>query len=206
MYTDNTYPFLIIDNWYSPDELKKIWKELDFYHSLGRENIDRAEKTVIAKDSDGKPKGKSYRFYIDPIYSFIGRNKSNILNCREKFQKKEFHKKIEEHLKDYREFFPSTNADRTFVSYYENEDFYDEHFDSASFTMLIWLHKEPKMYQGGDFEIVNSNTIIESKNNRMILFPSYYYHKVHKLSMKDKNEENFGRYTITHFLYHTPQE
>jgi hypothetical protein len=69
--------------------------------------------------------------------------------------------------------------------------------------MLIWLHKEPKMYQGGDFEIVNSNTVIESKNNRMVLFPSFYYHKVHKLTMDNSNEENFGRYTITHFLYHT---
>lgn len=205
MYTDNNYPFLIIDDWYSPDELKKVWKELDFYHSLGRENIDRAEKTIVAKDDKGESKGKSYRFYVDQIYSMNGKNKSHVLNYKQKFQRKEFHDIVKINLKDYREFFPATNMDSTFISYYENEDFYDSHFDASAFTMLIWLHKEPKMYEGGDFEIINSNKTIESKNNRMILFPSFYYHRVQKLSMKNKSEENFGRYTITHFFYFVPK-
>ena len=28
-----TFPFLVIDNWYSPNEEKAVWKELDFFNN-----------------------------------------------------------------------------------------------------------------------------------------------------------------------------
>ena len=26
-----TFPFVVIDNWYTPEEEKAVWKELDFF-------------------------------------------------------------------------------------------------------------------------------------------------------------------------------
>ena len=99
--------------------------------------------------------------------------------------------------------FVTTNTNTNFVSYYENNDEYDYHFDTSMFSMLIWLYKTPKKFKGGEFSFKKENRKIELKNNRMILFPSYLEHKVTKLNMKNSGDNN-GRYTITHFFNYDP--
>ena len=63
-----TFPFLVIDNWYTPNEEKAVWKELDFFSTTPKEQIDRAENTIVARDPDGTSKSKAYRFYIEDFY------------------------------------------------------------------------------------------------------------------------------------------
>ena len=162
------FPFVLVDNWYTPEEEKGIWSELDYYST---NPIERAEGGVVAKDNTGNSKGKHHRFYLDNIYSENGREQSNILNCTYKQKTLELHHKINECGHYARSFFSSTGI-TSFVSYYENNDHYDTHFDSYHWTNLIWFFREPKKFEGGDLEFPESNTKITLKHNR----PQFYFH------------------------------
>ena len=46
----------------------------------------------------------------------------------------------------------------------------------------------------------DSNINLESKHNRMVMFPGYYSHKVYPIKMKNKNPVlGSGRYSIINF-------
>ena len=83
------FPFLVIDNWYTPNEEKAVWKELDFFSATPKDQIDRAENTIVARHSDGSSKSKAYRFYIEDFYN--KREISPIMNCTYKQRPPEFH-------------------------------------------------------------------------------------------------------------------
>tara|TARA_R110000803_G_scaffold117162_2_gene185690 strand:+ start:419 stop:1063 length:645 start_codon:yes stop_codon:yes gene_type:complete len=197
------FPYLIIDNWYSKKEEKAVWKELDFYLSAEKDNLQRAENTIVAT-KNGKPLGKSYRIYPNLIYN--PSNKflhSNILRFMYKQRSKEFHDLIVKAIPMARNF-PLTNKDSTLISYYEEGDSYKEHTDCLQFTCLIWFHKNPKKYKGGDFYFSDNKELVESKHNRLVIFPSYYWHSVKKLKFNNKKcKLGDGRFTITHFYYTT---
>ena len=63
------FPFLVIDNWYTPNEEKAVWKELDFLSATPKDQIDRAENTIVARNPDGSSKSTAYRFYICLLYT-----------------------------------------------------------------------------------------------------------------------------------------
>jgi len=200
-----TYPFILVDNWFTSNEERAVWKELDFFSSMPRENIPRAENTIVAKHENGDPKSKAFRFYIDSYYTDMGRNYSPIINCMYKQRSPEFHKLINECM-PYGRSFLSSNRDSTLLSYYENNDHYDIHCDTFMWTVLIWMVKEPKRFNGGDFDFPEINTEIKLKNNRMIAFPSCFNHRVSPLQFNNTNDEiGYGKYTITHFYYNTPE-
>ena len=50
---DPFYKFLIVDNWYTTNEEKAIWSELDFYSNLPKQEIIRAENSIVARDDKG---------------------------------------------------------------------------------------------------------------------------------------------------------
>jgi hypothetical protein len=196
------FPYLIVDNWYNKFEENAVWKELEFLTSRGRDNTLRAEETIVAH-KEGKPLGRSYRFYLADIFNYNNRTASNIVRFLKKQQSKEFHDLL------FKTFphainFVSTNGDSSLVSYYENNDVYDVHTDTFQFTCLVWFHKKPKKYKGGDFYFEQPNQKVESKHNRLVIFPSYYKHGVKKIKMNTKLPIGFGRYTITTFYFHVP--
>ena len=199
-----TYPFLLVDNWYNKDEEKAVWRELDFLSSIPKDEIDRAETTIVAKDRvTKKPLSNAYRFYIDNLYN--RRDMSPIFRAMKKQQTPEFHKLLESGCMPYARSFTSTNKDSTLVSYYEDSDHYKPHFDVFEWTCLIWLVREPIRFSGGDFSFPEPDIDIKLKNNRMIIFPSCYLHSVSPLKFKNKPDEfGYGKYTITHFYYTTP--
>ena len=86
-----TFPFVVVDNWYTPNEEKAVWKELDYYSSLPKDNIHRAEDTIVARHPDGKSKSNAYRFYINEWYTETGKKRSAIQNCMYKQRLPEFH-------------------------------------------------------------------------------------------------------------------
>ena len=59
--------------------------------------------------------------------------------------------------------------------------------------------KEPKQFKGGQFNLPQANVTIPMKNNRMIMFPSYYTHSVSPVKMDGEKNQGLGRHTITHF-------
>jgi len=198
--SNKQFPYLIIDNWYTKKEEQMVWKELEFYSSLGKENLLRAENTIVAK-KNGNALGKSYRIYLDTIYRNENRTFSNITRFMEKQRTKKFHELVSEAMIMGRTF-KDTNADNSMISYYEDGDYYDPHMDNFQFTCLIWFHKKPKKYDGGEFYFPENKDVIENKHNRLLIFPCYYLHGVKGIKFKNKNNKfGNGRYTITHFYY-----
>lgn len=200
---DETFPYLLIDKWYNPEELEGIWKELDFYQSCPDHHQVRTEdrETPVARELDGLSRSSAYRFHLWDVYSqnSKGYHYSHILRCRYKQRSPEFHKLVEKHLPIHFLSFAGTNTDGTMVSYYEDGDYYKPHIDSMMFTCLIWVFKEPKQFKGGEFVLPQAGVTIPMKNNRMILFPSYYTHAVNPVKFDGEKNQGLGRYTITHF-------
>jgi len=67
------------------------------------------------------------------------------------------------------------------LSIYSDGDYYLPHIDESLYTSVLWLNKEPKEYEGGNFIFHfedGSTEEVETKNNRMVLFPSFYKHEV----------------------------
>ena len=195
-------PAVVVDDWYTPEELNLIWKQLNFFTQ--KNMMERAEVSgsVARKPETNEAKGRNARIWLDNYFTQEGSMfniistslaakltydfNNLVLSCSEQFTN-----------------FVTTNTNTNFVSYYENNDEYDYHFDTSMFSMLIWLYKTPKKFKGGEFSFKKENRKIELKNNRMILFPSYLEHKVTKLNMKNSGDNN-GRYTITHFFNYDP--
>jgi hypothetical protein len=204
MNIDDTYKdqnILLIEDTFDEFELIEIWKELDF---ITNKNIMLPpELTHSALNPDKKPiKNNSavflFNIYSDHSISPIIRYTANKL----------FSKQIsEEYVKiNYmNNFFKSTNGHTTFVSYYEENDFYDFHKDESLYTSLTYLYREPKFFEGGDllFKVNNSEVEIKIKNNFSVIFPSFYEHSVSPVSMLKEygGLSGNGRYCITQFTF-----
>ncbi len=194
---DEKFPFIVIDNWYSENEELAVWKELDYYFCNNR-FYKRAENQSDIARKDGEALGKTNRLYLDNIYN--NREHSIIINMMYKQRSKQFKSLLEKTFVNHYTF-GQTDRDSTMISYYEDNDYYNSHIDTARFTCLIWLHKMNKpVFKNGDFILEQADTTIKFKNNRLIFFPSWYYHAVTPISMNEKEKgKNLGRYTITHF-------
>ncbi len=197
------YPFLIFDNWYLPHEEKAVWSEIEFYmrNPLIQRPADDPYSASAYYD-DKTSKAKNTRVFISELYKVTGA--SHINNCLYKQRSKIFHSILEENCLPYYRSFEASNADSTMLSFYRDDDHYDTHYDSPSWTCLIWMVKEPKHFDGGDFEFTDINHKIELKNNRMVIFPSCCNHRVYPLKYHDMNNKSIGKFTITHFYLHFP--
>jgi len=197
-----TFPFLVIDNWYTPNEEKAVWKELNFFNATPKDQIARAENTIVARNEDGSSKSKAYRFYIEEYYR--KREISPIINCMYKQRSPEFHNIIKECM-PYARTFISSNEDSSLLSYYEENDHYEPHHDTFAWTCLVWMVREPRLFNGGDFKLNEPDIEVKLKNNRMVMFPCCYLHSVSPVKFHTQPKEiGYGRYTITHFYYGTP--
>ena len=117
----------------------------------------------------------------------------------DKMRQDKFHDYITETCKLYRAF-KNTTIDASMIAYYENSDYYQPHTDSAKYSILIWINKEPKKFTGGDLILPDFKQKIECKNNRLVLFPGYLYHQVTEIKMKGKHKIGDGRWCIVHFF------
>ena len=193
------FPVILIDDYYSKNELSLIWNDLNFF---GDKNILYSEnnpRSGSATDGKGNILKKNYTVFLDDLFSY-DRNFSNILKVNRKlFTEWENIIKQNNHW-IYQNFV--CLRDTTIVSYYENDNFYDLHRDCSYVTSLFWTYKEPKRFQGGNL-IFESGDEIEVINNRMIIFPSTIRHGVKVVTMEDEylNKKN-GRFCITQFLHY----
>ena len=192
-------PYFIVDNWYTEEEEKRVWSELDFYSHTEHAKIEKAENTVVAKDNDGISKSNAYRFHMWDYYTPKGQNISHIMNCLYKQRSIEFHDIVKNALPQHYNNFIATDTDGTMISYYDKAKYYKSHSDTVQFTCLIWLYKQPKRFFGGNLKLIDGNATIECISNRMILFPSYLQHEVTEVKSKEDIEFGYGRYCITHF-------
>ena len=191
-------PFLVVDNFYNKEEQDFIWTELDSH----KENFVVDEGIAnrgVAKNNNGKPIANLSRIYLDELYE-NKRERSSILHCYQKLFTREIINKYKEKTLAARTY-DITNTDWSQVSYYENNNNYDKHYDEFMHSVLIWFYRKPKRFAGGDLIFTDLNETVKCKHNRMILFPSYYYHKVNKVIMKEQyRNKGLGRFCLTHFF------
>jgi len=197
---DQPFPFLVIDNWYDKETEKSIWSELDFLSTKNKQEQLRAENTIVARNEDGTSKSKSYRWYLESIYTEEGITYSTIMQKTDLFRTPEFHEIIQ-HITPQCRSFLGSDFDTTIISYYENNDYYKAHYDKFQWTSLIWFYREPKKFKGGNLKFTEPNYEIKVKHNRLLMFPCYYLHEVLPIKTKKFEQMGNGRYTITHFFY-----
>lgn len=197
-------PFVVIDNWFDENELKSVWAELNHFISLPTNIIERSENgNDVARYEDGKSKSYCNRFYLEKIYSEQGKDFSPIIGCKYKHSTDDFKKSVSGVFKNYMQF-NQINDTYSILSYYENDDHYDTHYDNSVYTTVVWLFNEPKKFEGGDFEFSRSKQLIKIKNNRAVIFPGCYEHKVKPVSMSNDEPFGYGRFTISYFHYVNP--
>ena len=173
---DKCFPFLLVDDWYNSEEEDLIWKELDFYtnhYSFIRSEDDSGS----ASFEDGTPKAMP-NVFSDEVKDAIKKTTAAHRN------------------------FLTTNRDATVVNYYEDGEDYKPHFDTSIMTVIIWFHKSPKAYDGGDFIFTDSGIKVESNHNRMVMFPCFYEHEAEPVILNNAPKlSGLGRYSIVHFYY-----
>lgn len=184
------FPHLIIEDFYSQDELKLIWQELDFLTS--------ANKLIPANLDGSTPKSNALSVSLDNVYKDL--RYSNIYFSNQKILLPE----IKDAFLSLSEFFGHiTMINNMFIKlkYYENGHNYHKHKDNSKFTGINYLYKEPKKFEGGDLYFNNHDYKIELKNNMFILFMGCFPHSVSPISL---NENAYitgnGKYSITSFL------
>ena len=199
---DTRYPFIVVDNWYLPHEEDAVWTELEFYlrNPFIFESAD--DPQGVAARIHGVSQAKNKRLFLGKLYQ--QQNTSHINYCLYKQRYSKFNDILLENCLPYYRSFEACNAESTMVSFYNHDDYYHTHYDCTAWTCLIWMVDESKRFDGGDFEFTEINHKIELKNNRMVMFPSCFLHKVYPLKFHDIEDKSIGKYTITHFYLHLP--
>jgi hypothetical protein len=179
------FPHLIVDNFYSSDELKLIWQELDFLCHIKK--WKSPEMTGTAVDCQDKPMKNNFGLFLDGVDGiYKDRKISNILSVN---------RKIVDGgpLDEYGKL--SFGYQTVLQSHY-----YKRHNDKAVMTALTWFYKEPKMFFGGDLLFSDYNKFtIPLKNNRAVLFPSFLFHEVEEIRMPE-HKPGYGRYCMAQFF------
>ena len=192
------FPHVIINNYFTQEELKRIWVELQFLtqpHKLQPPeytgtawNLDSNGNKILSKNNVG--------LWLDDIYT--DRRVSDIL----KFTRKIFDKNFTEDATKQHWFFnylAHSNSDNTLLSYYEDGGYYKPHPDVCTITAVTHLFKEPKLFEGGDLSFPRFDYNVGVVNNRTILFPGIIEHEVSNVKV-NSNEELSGRFTISQFI------
>jgi len=187
------FPFLFIEDLYTEEELRLIWCELDYYQS---NKVVLESNTNPSVTDDGKSKTNKKGCFIDNI--FENRNHSSILNVSRKL----FDPGLicqSNHIFAWKHFHP--NVDHTLLSYYDDGGYYLPHHDNTVITIISWLWKEPKCFEGGDFVFEDYKMTVKCKCNSAVAFPGPTRHGVTPIQMEDQYKDlGLGRYSLSHFL------
>lgn len=205
-HLNDTFPGVLIDNFYSDEELKLLWREIDFLSSekkmdyVGKDSSlhSRRKDVSSAADDQGNFLRTSYYIWMDEVY--LKREYSDILTVNRKL----FYN-FKSIFLDHPNWIFNTatcTEDRTLLSYYSNNDQYKKHQDTCYITVLTWFYKEPKQFDGGDLIIYNNGgqTKIDLKNNRVVAFPGRLFHEVTPVISEQPIQPWHGRYCMSQFL------
>jgi hypothetical protein len=180
------FEYIVIDNFYNKNELKEIYKEINFLFNFKLS----FEKTLTATSQYGSFLKEGHGLFLDNFYK-ENRKKSNILNLNRKL----FNKKILKEAKKVNLYFNHLfrcNTDHTLLNFYENNGYYNTHEDASVITAITMF--KIGNFKGGNF-IINKDEI-EFKENRMILFAGCLPHKAKPIFC---DKDNY-RITTAQFL------
>lgn len=185
--------YLLVRNFYTPDELELIQQELAFLNH--KHKMRSPESTGQQNPMMKKNKG----IFLDEVYA--NRGMSNILKINRKvFSAPVFKAFADKHILNRSVF--SANKDTTLVSYYETSDHYKPHADNALVTALSWHFFQPQQFTGGDLVFTDLDETILVENNMLLMFHSCLRHGVTPVKLRDgvEADKGMGRYCLSNFM------
>jgi Rps23 Pro-64 3,4-dihydroxylase Tpa1-like proline 4-hydroxylase len=197
--------FLVIDETFDEGELANIWEDIERVQANNLFEYP-SEKNSAYSTKTGEPTllKQNHGVFLDPLVE-----KSVVKHIPEIASKLFWAKGLTDVLIDIHpalSIFSSLNYSRSLLSYYSNSDHYKPHTDNAVFTILTWLHREPKAWTGGELILNNWDITIEPKHNRSLVIPSSFSHEVTPVKMMPGSDTaTMGRYCISQFGFVDPR-
>lgn len=190
--------FLIVDDCFDQDELTKLWADIDV---LMDGNLLPPERTATARDPNtNKPVKDNLGVFIDrPFIDGVIKYAPVVLNKLFNDAVATELEAIHPSMASYR----NLNYTKTLFSYYSKGGYYKAHYDNSVFTIITWLHHEPKTWTGGLLRLPKFGIEIEPMHNRSLIIPGIYVHEVTEVVM-DQEHPNNGRFTFSQFAYVNP--
>ena len=203
---NKSFPYIIVDEFYSSEELRKIWNEIEFLSPEHKWFTPDSHPDDGAKEESGEQMRQNCFRWMDDVYR--DSQDSDILTISKKLFTPEIYRATfgaHSHwfIRDFR-----ANLCNTLLSYYaKTGDNYKPHVDYAVVTCLTWFYKEPKQFDNGDVTLYNDEEKIDIpiKNNRMLIFPSSILHQAHPITTKSAFKDGDGRYCLAQFLFTVPE-
>lgn len=188
------------ENFFTEEQLVDVWKELDYITSNELIVTDDQKKVGTAEDpKTGELIAKRKGIFLEHLYANF-RQSSKIYN----------------HIKDnflhnntlvdtfpkstLIKYMPHTNHDSVLLSFYNDNDYYKPHVDSSVMTLIIYLWKGEKTFEGGELIFVDDELEFDPGYNEAILFPSCHRHEVEKIISKGDKDYPFERIAVSVFL------
>jgi hypothetical protein len=186
----DNFQYVVIDDFYTPDELKLIKEELQELLPFA---VDE-KHAGAAKDLNGNLLKNALGLFLDSHYN-SNRLKSNILNLNRKIF-------LDEVVDGCQKLNPSfsyiryVDCDYTLINYYKNNEQYKPHRDKSVLTLITFFSLGT--FKKGQFTFPEYDIEIESKENRVVIFPGCIEHA----SLPIESEENNYRISMAQFLYY----
>jgi len=193
------FPHAIIEDFYNEEELKLIWKELDYLTSPNK-MILSGDNLGSSKDNISQiVKSNNYGIILDTFFS--QKAYSDLLVITDKIFNQSLLNQIAS-LHPLMGHVGHHNDSTTKLKYYEDTQEYKSHTDTPRFTMLNYFFKEPKQFTGGNLHFKDFDYTIEIKNNMVVFFCGAINHASTKLISNNFYEKfsGYGKYCITKFL------
>lgn len=196
---ESKYPFLVFDDVIPEDMMENVWKEIDYLKTFVNADV---EETGTARDPITKiAKKQNSGVWLNDFY--YNNNYSPILKSLRVLSNPSLLETVSNYDNAFLGFpyAVTRNVGGVLLSTYKDGDYYQSHEDNAYFTLVLWLYKEPKNFTGGNltFNFNEMTEELEIKNNRAVLFPSFYSHSVEQVNYHEENTENL-RHAISVFI------
>lgn len=195
-----TYPFehIIIHDVFTPDQLTKVWSEIQFLHPrlvrVGVNGFDGGS----AKDEQGNLLKQNSVISLNEVYNNQTSVSYILQYLADLFHSDELTNPSVNELGYYFKLYVKARTFYFKLQYYENNDGYESHTDVSVFTNNLFLYREPKGFTGGDFVFDEYDYTVSCETNKMVIFPSTIKHSVTSVKMLDDTPMS-GRYSITTF-------
>jgi hypothetical protein len=197
---------VVIDNFYTQDQLKEIMVELK---QLTTPEILLREQDLVSAETNGQPIASKNGVFLESIFKDWSQSKL-ITHSLTQTHSEEFAEGLFKFNTMFKSLF-QCNIRSHLLSYYENSDYYKPHQDGFFFTILNYFNVEPKQFSGGEIVLKSCNSskeaTIEPRNNRTVVILSCTIHEVREIKSSLNNSfSGNGRYCNSVFLtYNDPR-
>lgn len=188
---ESKYPYFVFDKVVSSDHMELMLREIEYLSPF----MQYPEKTASAVNEQGKNLKSNKGIWLDSVYKnyFF----SPCINAIAKIYSKETSDTLIQADNAFMHFAHGKLKTGILLSKYDDGDYYMPHKDEALYTIILWLWREPKEFEGGRFYFhFDEMEEIEVVNNRAIIFPSFYTHSVSEV----RSNTNASRYGVSAFL------